>query len=667
MDASTPSSGSCLEALRKKMGEYPGGPLQAFIVPSEDAHQSEYVADCDLRREYISGFNGSAGLALVTPSNALLWTDGRYFLQASNQLSTDWQLMRIGEDDVVESWLAENLPEGSRVGLDPTCISIDAAKRFDLAFHQAGLVMVLCEQNLIDLIWQERPHQPLGTISVHPLKFSGRPVEEKLAEVREKLVDSQARALIVAALDEVAWLYNIRGSDVAYNPVVRSFAIITLEAAFLYVDSRKVNEEVKAYLDENLIEVRDYELILKDVEALGADALKSSKNGASDNGGGNGSVNGSEASKSIGESVDNRNYVWLDSSSCSLAILKRLSVHIPSDNILLKSSPLALAKALKHPVELEGLRASHIRDGAAMVTFLSWLDEQMQTQLGAKGYFLESTKSKKRKHCKEEEKLTEVSVASKLEQLRSQQEHFVGLSFPTISSVGPNAAIIHYCPKENSCAELEPSLIYLCDSGAQYLDGTTDVTRTVHLGEPTKHQRTCFTRVLQGHIMLDTAVFPNGTNGHLLDILARMPLWREGLDYRHGTGHGVGSYLNVHEGPHLISFRPQARNVAIQANMTVTNEPGYYEEGAFGIRVENVMVVKEAMCPNNFDGKGYLSFEPITWVPIQEKLMDLSIMTSAEKEWVNNYHAKCREKLEFLLSGPELAWLHRATQPLQSV
>ncbi|XP_038977171.1 aminopeptidase P1 [Phoenix dactylifera] len=306
---------------------------------------------------------------------------------------------------------------------------------------------------------------------------------------------------------------------------------------------------------------------------------------------------------------------------------------------------------------------AHIRDGAAVVQFLVWLDNQMQEIYGASGYFYESEGTHKRKHL-DSMKLTEVSVSDKLEGFRAKQEKFKGLSFPTISSVGPNAAVIHYAPEANTCAELDANSIYLFDSGAQYLDGTTDITRTVHFGKPSFHEKSCFTTVLKGHIALDTAKFPNGTTGHALDILARIPLWKDGLDYRHGTGHGIGSYLNVHEGPHLISFRPHARNVPLQASMTVTDEPGYYEDGNFGIRLENVLIVKEAHTKFNFGEKGYLAFEHITWAPYQKKLMDLTLLTPEEIEWINAYHADCRKALAPYLSEQEMEWLKKATEPI---
>ncbi|MBA0655586.1 hypothetical protein Goklo_008056 [Gossypium klotzschianum] len=337
----------------------------------------------------------------------------------------------------------------------------------------------------------------------------------------------------------------------------------------------------------------------------------------------------------------------------------------------------------QNPVELDGLKNAHIRDGAAVVQYLVWLDNQMQEIYGASGYFLEGEVTSKKipnAPCRETMKLTEVSVSDKLEGFRASKERFRGLSFPTISSVGPNAAIIHYSPQAKTCAELDPNSIYLFDSGAQYLDGTTDITRTVHFGKPSAHEKACYTSVLKGHIALGNARFPNGSNGYSLDILARIPLWRYGLDYRHGTGHGIGSYLNVHEGPHQISFRPQARNVPLQVSMTVTDaevitnrirkflfpEPGYYEDGNFGIRLENVLVIKEADTEFNFGDKGYLSFEHITWAPYQIKLIDLSILTPEEIQWLNRYHSKCREILAPYLDKNEMEWLKKATEPVSA-
>lgn len=651
-----------LDALRSLMASH-SPPLHALVVPSEDNHQSEYVSARDKRRAFVSGFTGSAGLALITMNEALLWTDGRYFLQATQQLTDRWKLMRLGEDPSVEIWIADNLPSDAIVGTDPWCVSVETAQRWEQAFLKEKQKLFQLSSNLVDEVWKDRPSADILPVTIHPLKFSGRTVAEKLKDLRKKLKVEKANAIIITALDEVAWLYNVRGNDVAYNPVVHAYAIVTSESAFFYVDKRKIPSEVFCLMDENGIEIREYSIVDSDVSLLASGQLKYSsatRDSQSD------VQKAGKVDSHVTGNVDNtveekkHNMIWIDPSSCSLALYSKLM----PDQVFMQQSPLALAKAIKNPIELDGLRMAHIRDGAAVVQFLVWLDNQMQEIYGASGYFYESEGTHKRKYL-DSMKLTEVSVSDKLEGFRAKQENFKGLSFPTISSVGPNAAIIHYSPESNTCAELDANSIYLFDSGAQYLDGTTDITRTVHFGKPSSHEKSCFTAVLQGHIALDTARFPNGTTGHALDILARIPLWKDGLDYRHGTGHGIGSYLNVHEGPHMISFKPLARNVPLQASMTVTDEPGYYEDGNFGIRLENVLIVKEASTKFNFGEKGYLAFEHITWVPYQKKLMDSTLLTPEEIEWVNSYHADCRKVLEPYLNEQEMEWLKKATEPIR--
>ncbi|KAG8384054.1 hypothetical protein BUALT_Bualt04G0078100 [Buddleja alternifolia] len=464
--------------------------------------------------------------------------------------------------------------------------------------------------------------------------------------------------------NQVAWLYNIRGTDVSYSPVVHAYAIVTLTSAFFYVDKRKVSSEVSSYMEKNGIELRDYSSVSSDASVLASGELTPSnpaKESASDilkkpqNGSGE---TGVPVNDNSAEGESGKNLIWVDPATCCFSLYTKLN----RDKVFLQSSPLALAKALKNPVELEGLKNAHIRDGAAVVQYLVWLDKQMQELYGASGYFVESEVN--RKVQLRTTRLTEVSVSDKLEEFRASKQHFKGLSFPTISSVGPNGAIIHYGPEVETCAELDPNRMYLFDSGAQYVDGTTDITRTVHFGKPTSHEKACYTGVLKGHIGLGNARFPNGTTGNTLDILARLPLWKYGLDYRHGTGHGIGSYLNVHEGPHQISFRPAARNVPLQPSMTVTDEPGYYEDGSFGIRLENVLIVKEADTKFNFGDKGYLSFEHITWAPYQTKLMEVSLLVPEEIEWLNKYHSRCREILAPYLNASEMEWLKEATEPI---
>lgn len=637
-----------LEALRSLMASH-SPPLHALVVPSQDNHQSEYVSARDKRREFVSGFTGSAGLALITMNEAFLWTDGRYFLQALKQLSDQWKLMRVGEDPSVETWMATHLPKEANIGVDTWCVSVETAHKWERAFTKRKQKLIQTTRNLVDDVWKSRPPAEVNPILIHPLEFSGRSVSDKLKDLRAKLVDENARAIIITGLDEVAWLYNIRGTDVSYCPVVHAFAIVTLVSAFLYVDSRKLSAEVRSYMVDNGILVREYDEVGKDITLLNSDELIHSS-----------SRNGSQASSSSNERTErNENaLIWVDPGQCCFALYSKLN----TGKVFLQQSPIALAKALKNPVEIEGLKKAHIRDGAAVVQYLVWLDKQMQENYGASGFFIEAESCRKEKLSSL--KLTELSVSDKLEEFRSSKEHFRGLSFPTISSVGSNAAIIHYSPVVDTCAELDPHCIYLFDSGAQYLDGTTDITRTVHFGKPTPHEKACYTAVLKGHIALGNAFFPNGTNGNTLDVLARTPLWKYGLDYRHGTGHGIGSYLNVHEGPHQISFRPAATSVPLQASMAVTDEPGYYEDGNFGVRLENVLIIKEADTKFNFGNKGHLCFEHITWAPYQRKLIDVSLLVPEEVEWLNEYHSKCKQALAPYMNESEMAWLSKATQPI---
>ncbi|KAF8012463.1 hypothetical protein BT93_I0586 [Corymbia citriodora subsp. variegata] len=654
-----------LAALRSLMSSH-SPPLDALVVPSEDYHQSEYVSSRDKRREFVSGFTGSAGLALITMNEALLWTDGRYFLQAAQQLSEQWKLMRIGEDPAVDVWMADNLPNDAAIGTDPWCVSIDTAQRWERAFAKKQQKLVQTSTNLVDEVWKNRPPLEINPVNVHALEFAGRSATDKLKDLRERLTQEKARGMIITALDEVAWLYNIRGSDVSYCPVVHAFAIVTPTSAFFYVDQRKLSSEVSGYLRENGIEAREYSAVSTDVSLLGSNQLgpcsfKETQSEVSEGTGIGSREDAAGSIKSEAEDGDSIDLIWTDPGLCCYALYSKLN----SNRVLLKQSPLALAKALKNQTELDGLKKAHIRDGAAVVQYLVWLDKQMQENYGASGYFVEGETLAQKKQLKGN-KLTEVTVSDKLESFRASKENFKGLSFPTISSVGPNAAIIHYSPQPDTCAELDADCIYLFDSGAQYLDGTTDITRTVHFGRPSAHEKASYTAVLKGHIALGNARFPNGTNGYALDILARVPLWKDGLDYRHGTGHGIGSYLNVHEGPHLISFRPHARNVPMQASMTVTDEPGYYEDGSFGIRLENVLVVNEADTKFNFGDKGYLSFEHITWAPYQTKLINSSLLTPEEIDWLNTYHSKCRDILAPYLDDDEMAWLKKATEPLRA-
>ncbi|CAO3620159.1 unnamed protein product [Mucor hiemalis] len=555
-------------------------------------------------------FTGSAGFAIVSDNEAALFTDGRYFLQASEQLDENWVLMKQGLPGVPtwQEYLVSRLPAGSRIGLDATLTTIADARDLQLRLDAVDSKLVPVKRNLVDIAWgEQRPLPPHDKVFVHPVEFAGESHQDKLNKVQEHLKTKNHYGVIVSALDEIAWLFNLRGSDVDCNPVFYAYAIVSQNDATLYINPEKLTAEVRQHLEG--IQLKPYDAIFSDLA-------------------------------SWKEVIISSNQKILIDGNTSMAIEEAVG----SDNVLEERSFINDAKAIKNERELKGMRDCHIRDGAALVQYFAWLENQLLAG----------------------EQIDEVDGSDYLEKLRASQQDFVGLSFPTISSTGPNGAIIHYEPERGNCKVIDPKQIYLCDSGAQYKDGTTDVTRTLHFGTPTQFEKACFTAVLQGHIALDIAVFPTGTTGYLLDPFARMPLWKQGLDYRHGTGHGVGSFLNVHEGPHGIGVRAPYNNTPLAEGMTVTNEPGYYEDGKFGIRIENVLLIRKENTPNNFGDRGYLGFEHVTIAPIGLNLIDVSLLSPVEKKWINDYHAECVEKLSPLIaSNPEaVAWLEKETRPL---
>lgn len=537
--------------------------------------------------------------------------------------------MRAGNLGVptTSEWLNDVLAPGCRIGIDPFLFSSDAAEELKEAIAKKNHELVLLYNiNLVDEVWKERPKPPNKPVRIHDLKFAGLDVASKLSFLRAEFVDAGASAIIISMLDEVAWLLNLRGNDVPNSPVVYAYLLVKTETAELFVDSSKITPEVMDHLKNAGVELRPYDTILSEIENL----AKQGRN------------------------------LWLDTSSVNAAIVNtyksacdkylnkksKARVHdyngrsaMPSG--VYRASPISLAKAVKNDAELQGMRNSHLRDAAALAHFWVWLEEEINR--GAK--------------------LTEVEVADKLLEFRSKQDGFIDTSFDTISASGANGAVIHYKPEPGSCSVLDVEKLFLLDSGAQYVDGTTDITRTVHFGEPTPRQKECFTRVLQGHMALDQAVFPENTPGFVLDAFARSSLWKIGLDYRHGTGHGVGAALNVHEGPQSISFR-YGNLTSLQKGMVVSNEPGYYEDHAFGIRIENLLSVVEMNTPNRFGGVGYLGFEKLTFVPIQTKMVDSALLSSAEIDWLNDYHAQVWEKVSPLLDGSARQWLWDNTRPL---
>lgn len=600
-----------LAGLRQLMKKHK---VDVYVVPSEDAHSSEYIAATDARREFVSGFTGSAGTAVISLEKAALATDGRYFNQASQQLDGNWELLKQGLQDVPtwQEWTIEQAEGGKTVGVDPTTITAPEGRKLaEKIKKKGGKDLVAVSENLVDQVWgKEKPSRPNEPVRVLGLDSAGKPFQEKIEELRKELDKKKAAAFVVSMLDEVAWLFNLRGNDIPYNPVFFSYAVVTATATTLYVDESKLPDNAKAHLAG--VDIRPYERIFSDITAMAS-------------------------SEGEPNDTDSPKRKYLVSNRASWALSRALGGEDLVDEI---RSPIADAKAIKNSTELEGMRNCHIRDGAALIEYFAWLEEELVVK---------------------KTKLDEVEGADKLEAIRGKHDKFVGLSFDTISSTGSNAAIIHYKPEPGNCSVIDPEKIYLCDSGAQYLDGTTDTTRTLHFGTPTAQEKEAYTLVLKGHIALELAVFPKGTSGFALDTLARQYLWQYGLEYRHGTGHGVGSFLNVHEGPIGIGTRIQYSEVPLSIGNVISNEPGYYEDENFGIRIENVIMVREKKTKYKFGDKPYFGFEHVTMVPMCRKLVDRNLLTEDEVAWINAYHEEVVEKTRGLLKGDErsLKWLER--------
>jgi Xaa-Pro aminopeptidase len=482
--------------------------------------------------------------------------------------------------------------------------------------------LVAVKENLVDQTWSDRPARPAEKVIVLSEKYAGKSFQDKLVDLRKEIGKKKCAGMVVSMLDETAWLFNLRGSDIPYNPVFFSYAAITAHTATLYVDSAKLSPDVNEYLGD-AVSIKPYESLFSDLESISETAINEAH------------TNGDADSKPKHEKL-------LVSDKASWALSQGLG---GEDKVEEARSPVGDAKAIKNESELEGMRQCHIRDGAALIEYFAWLEDQLINRNAT---------------------LDEVQGADKLEQIRAKGEHFVGLSFDTISSTGPNAAVIHYKPEPGSCSVIDPNAVYLCDSGAQYFDGTTDTTRTLHFGTPTDMEIKSYTLVLKGVIALDRAVFPKGTTGFAIDVLARQPLWREGLDYRHGTGHGVGSYLNVHEGPIGIGTRPAYSETSLSIGNVLSDEPGYYEDGNFGIRIENMIMAREAKTNHHFGDKPWIGFEHVTMVPMCRKLIDASILDPEERDWLNDYHKEVWEKTSgyFKGDGRTTKWLKRETAPI---
>lgn len=573
--------------------------IQAFIIPSTDPHLSEYVAPHWQSREWISGFTGSAGTVVVTAKDAGLWTDSRYFLQAARQIEgsgiTLYKEM-LPETPGIPAFLSSHLRKGDTVGVDGKMFSAEEVKHLQQELEKSG-IHVKSIADPMQLLWNDRPPMPLAPAFVHDIKYAGRSFTEKLSMVRKEMEAANAESLLLPALDEIAWLLNIRGNDVHCNPVVVSYLLIEKDEVHYFIHPQKLTAELTSYFSANHISVHTYEEI---EDYLGNIHAKS---------------------------------ILVNSAKTNHAIYSAIR---PGCRIIDRVSPVTLLKAIRNEQEIAGIHAAMQRDGIALVKFLMWLEKAVPTG-----------------------QETEISVDRKLHAFRSAQPLYMGESFDTIAGYKEHAAIVHYEATPETDVTLKPEGFLLLDSGAQYLDGTTDITRTIALGNLTEEEKTDYTLILKGHIALATAVFPEGTRGTQLDVLARMPIWKRHMNYLHGTGHGVGHFLNVHEGPQ--SIRMNENPIALQPGMITSNEPGVYKAGNHGIRTENLVLTVPA-------GEGmfgnYLKFETITLCPICQKGIIKEWLTPEETEWLNEYHRTVYEKLSPDLNNDEREWLKEACSAL---
>ncbi len=588
-----------LSALRRGMKDHH---MQAYIIPTDDFHGSEYVGEYFKTRVFMSGFTGSAGTLVVTEEEAALWTDGRYFLQAEEQLKgTTIRLMKMGEPDVEEipEYLHHHLPAGSVIGFDGRTMTTAFVRKL---CEETEEMTIVADQDLCGEIWEDRPAISCGKVWELETSHAGQSRAEKLEIVRKKIREQEVDLLLLSSLEEIAWLLNLRGSDVDYTPVFLAFMLISRNRAKLYLHSPAISTETRTHLALDGVELDEYEQVYTDL------------------------------SKIPGERS-----VWLDPDTANY----RLYDAVPEEEqLLLRESPVILLKAIKNEQEIRLLKEAHVKDGVAVTRFMYWL-----------------------KHRVGQEEITEISAAEKLQEFRRQMEGYREESFEPIIGYGPHGAIIHYSASEESNCRLEARGLCLADTGAHYHEGTTDVTRTFVLGEVTPEEKRMFTLVLQGHLQLGTAKFRYGVCGQNLDYLAREPLWREGLDYRHGTGHGVGFLLSVHEGPQRIQWRvsDQSPAIPLEEGMVISNEPGVYLEGKFGVRHENLLLCRKA---EKTEYGQFMTFENLTMVPFDKEGIDLELMTEKDIERLNAYHKEVYETLSPWFTGEEKQWLREVTLPL---
>ena len=573
--------------------------LHGFLVPHADANQSEYLPPSAERLTRLTGFTGSAGMAIVLAEEAAIFVDGRYTLQVRDEVDTDVFVPQPIATTRPDDWLRSRLNAGSKLAYDPWLYTPGQLDGYQRLCNDLGAKLVPLDENPIDTLWPDRPPLPSSPIEVLDAPFAPLTSKAKRDMIAKDLQTAGADATIISAGDSLAWLLNIRADDVPFTPLVLAYAILASDGTLtLFIDEARVGGDARTHLGSD-IDVSPPDQLGAALDTLG------------------------QASKNV----------RIATSATPAWIVERLTT--AGARILPGADPCQLPKAKKTPAEIDGVKRAHKRDGGALVKFLAWLETE-----APKGG------------------VTELSAAAKLDDLRAENEHFRGLSFPTISGSGPNGAIVHYRVTEKSDRELKTGELYLVDSGAQYLDGTTDVTRTVAIGEPSAEMRDRFTRVLKGHIAISTQRFPRGTRGQELDVLARRALWDAGIDYDHGTGHGVGTYLGVHEGPQTISKRGQGPELA--TGMVLSNEPGYYKEGAFGIRIENLITVIQVPAPKGAE-REMMGFEPLTLAPIDRHLIDVEMLDRAERDWVNAYHARVYEELSPLLDNATAQWLMGAT------
>ena len=576
--------------------------LSAFIFPSTDAHQSEYVADHWRGREWISGFNGSAGTAVVTMKSAALWTDSRYFLAAEEQLEdTEYQLMRLKMEGTptIAEWLGKELQDvqSPEVGLDGMVNSYNYVKDLSYSLRKLGGITLRTNLDPLEQIWENRPSLPANPVEIQPLEYAGETLASKVVRIRKSLRELHADGMLVSALDDIAWTLNLRGTDVHCNPVFVSYLLIESDKVSLFVDDNKLSPEVKQYLQDNLVSLYNYNKVEKCLESYSEYNIL---------------LDGDETSY----------YLWKT---------------VKCQEIVAAASPIPAMKAVKNEAEIEGYRSAMLKDGVAMVKFLKWLKPAVE----AGGQ-------------------TEISIDEKLTSLRAEQKLFRDISFDTIAGYAQHGAIVHYEATPETDVVLKPEGLILIDSGAQYQDGTTDITRTIALGVVSEEMKHIYTLVLKAHIQLELAKFPDGASGTQLDAVGRECMWREGYNFLHGTGHGVGSYLCVHEGPHQI--RMEWMPTPLRAGMTLTDEPGLYLAGKFGVRIENTVLISDYMSTEF--GK-FLQIEPLTLCPIDTTPIDVDMLLPEEIDWLNAYHHSVYEKLSPFLDEEEKKWLENATKPIK--